>query len=65
MKGILAKTIYTDADDGLQDVITESYLLERIDSPVFSMLFAPVVGMPAHVTKKLGGVRVGIAIEER
>ncbi len=36
------------------------YLLERANSPVSNMPFAPVSGMPAHVAKKLGRVQIGL-----
>jgi hypothetical protein len=41
------------------------YVLERADSPVSAMRFAPVSGMPAHAAKRLGRVQIGIFGEER
>lgn len=63
VKGIFAKTIFTDVEG--QDVIAESYLLERTDSPASSISFAPISGMPAHVAKKLGRVQIGLLGEDR
>lgn len=39
----------------------QSYLIERVSSPTSAQRFQPVSGTPAHATKKLGQVQIGLS----
>lgn len=50
--------LHFQAEDG------KNYLLEPVNSPVSQMKFAPVIGMPAHVAKRIGKVQIGLFASE-